>query len=133
MRLLPVLAVLALLAPAARAQAPITIVVNFAAGGSADRMARLLAPELGEALGTQVVVKTTTGAAGAIGHFPRDLGADGAVPTERVLRDAEELCLGGVRVRDRAADEVVARRILREFLSDQATGARFGNRQPPAA
>ena len=67
MRLLPVLAVLALLAPAARAQAPITIVVNFAAGGSADRMARLLAPELGEALGTQVVVKTTTGAAGAIG------------------------------------------------------------------
>ncbi len=51
----------------ARAQAPITIVVNFGAGGSADRMARLIAPELSEALGASVVVKNTTGAAGAIG------------------------------------------------------------------
>jgi len=51
----------------AQAQAPITIIVNFGAGGSADRMARLLAPELSEALGAQVIVKNTTGAAGAIG------------------------------------------------------------------
>lgn len=52
---------------AAQAQAPITIVVNFGAGGSADRMARLMAPEMSELLGTQVIVKNTTGAAGAIG------------------------------------------------------------------
>ena len=57
---------LALALPAA-AQAPITIVVNFGAGGSADRMARLMAPEMSEALGAQVIVKNTTGAAGAIG------------------------------------------------------------------
>ncbi|UPY35924.1 tripartite tricarboxylate transporter substrate binding protein [Sediminicoccus sp. KRV36] len=52
---------------AAQAQAPITIVVNFGAGGSADRMARLMAPEMSELLGAQVIVKNTTGAAGAIG------------------------------------------------------------------
>ena len=52
---------------AAQAQAPVTIVVNFGAGGSADRMARLMAPEMSEMLGTQVIVKNTTGAAGAIG------------------------------------------------------------------
>ncbi len=51
----------------AHAQTAITIVVNFAAGGSADRMARLIAPEMAEVLGTQVVVKNSTGAAGAIG------------------------------------------------------------------
>lgn len=51
----------------ARAQGPITVVVNFGAGGSADRMARLLAPEMSELLSTQVVVKNTTGAAGSIG------------------------------------------------------------------
>ncbi|WP_203072563.1 Bug family tripartite tricarboxylate transporter substrate binding protein [Falsiroseomonas ponticola] len=51
----------------ARAQAPITLVVNFGAGGSADRMARLVAPVMAEALGAPVVVKNTTGAAGAIG------------------------------------------------------------------
>ena len=50
-----------------QAQTPITIVVNFGAGGSADRMARLLAPEMSEMLGTQVIVKNTTGAGGAIG------------------------------------------------------------------
>lgn len=52
---------------AAQAQSPITVVVNFGAGGSADRMARLIAPGMAEVLGTQVVVKNTTGAAGAIG------------------------------------------------------------------
>jgi tripartite-type tricarboxylate transporter receptor subunit TctC len=51
----------------AQAQTPITIVVNFAAGGSADRMARLIAPEMAETLGSQLVVKNVTGAAGAIG------------------------------------------------------------------
>ncbi len=51
----------------AAAQNATTMVVNFGAGGSADRMARLIAPEMAEALGTQVVVKNTTGAGGAIG------------------------------------------------------------------
>lgn len=67
MRLLLSALMLAALALPAWAQAPVTIVVNFAAGGSADRMARLLAPEMTEALGAQVVVKNTTGASGAIG------------------------------------------------------------------
>lgn len=67
MRLLLSALLLAALALPAWAQAPITIVVNFAAGGSADRMARLLAPEMTETLGAQVVVKNTTGASGAIG------------------------------------------------------------------
>lgn len=56
-----------LLPPPLQAQTPITIVVNFGAGGSADRMARLLAPEMSEMLGSQVIVKNTTGAGGAIG------------------------------------------------------------------
>ncbi|MFC7476535.1 Bug family tripartite tricarboxylate transporter substrate binding protein [Dankookia sp. GCM10030260] len=51
----------------AMAQAPISLVVNFGTGGSADRMARLIAPELADSLGTAVVVKNSTGAAGAIG------------------------------------------------------------------
>ena len=67
MRLLTTALVLCLLAATAQAQSAITIVVNFAAGGSADRMARLIAPEMAEALSQQVVVKNTTGAAGAIG------------------------------------------------------------------
>ncbi len=67
MRLLLATLVLLPLALPAWGQAPITLVVNFATGGSADRMARLLAPELAAALGTQVVVKNSTGAAGAIG------------------------------------------------------------------
>ncbi len=51
----------------ARAQPSTTIVVNFGAGGSADRMARLLAPVMSELLSTPVIVKNTTGAAGVIG------------------------------------------------------------------
>jgi tripartite-type tricarboxylate transporter receptor subunit TctC len=52
---------------AAWGQASTTIVVNFGAGGSADRMARLLAPVMSELLSTPVIVKNTTGAAGVIG------------------------------------------------------------------
>ena len=55
------------LALPARAQAPITIVVNFVAGGPSDLMARLLAPEFSAALGSPVVVKNSAGAAGGIG------------------------------------------------------------------
>jgi len=68
MRILAAFAVLLAVAMPARAQQqPITIVVNFVAGGPSDLMARLLAPELSAALGTQVVVKNTIGAAGVIG------------------------------------------------------------------
>lgn len=68
MRVLAAFAVLLAVALPARAQTgPITIVVNFVAGGPSDLMARLLAPELSAALGTQVVVKNSIGAAGVIG------------------------------------------------------------------
>jgi hypothetical protein len=68
MRIL-VMTVLALLCawPARAQQAPVTIVVNFVAGGPSDLMARLLAPELSAALGVPFVVKNTVGAAGVIG------------------------------------------------------------------
>jgi tripartite-type tricarboxylate transporter receptor subunit TctC len=62
-----VLALGLLAALPAHAQAPITLIVNFVAGGPSDLMARLMAPELSAALGTQVVVKNTIGAAGTIG------------------------------------------------------------------
>lgn len=59
---------LMLLAPGpVLAQGTITLVVNFVAGGPSDLMARLLAPELSQALGTPVVVKNSAGAAGGIG------------------------------------------------------------------
>jgi len=57
---------LALALPAS-AQAPITIVINFVAGGPSDLMARILAPELSAGLGAQVVIKNSPGAAGGIG------------------------------------------------------------------
>lgn len=56
---------------AARAQAwpskPIRLVVNFAAGGTTDVMARALAKPLSAALGVAVTVENKTGALGAIG------------------------------------------------------------------
>jgi tripartite-type tricarboxylate transporter receptor subunit TctC len=55
-----------LLAPSARAQAPITIVTAFGAGSAADIVARLLAAEFAPTLGTSVVVNNITGAAGTI-------------------------------------------------------------------
>ena len=60
------LMLLALALPAS-AQAPITIVINFVAGGPSDLMARILAPELSAGLGAQVVIKNSPGAAGGIG------------------------------------------------------------------
>jgi tripartite-type tricarboxylate transporter receptor subunit TctC len=57
--------------PLAWAQAwpakPVRMVVNFAAGGSTDVIARSMSSRLGEVLGQQVVVENRVGAAGNIG------------------------------------------------------------------
>jgi tripartite-type tricarboxylate transporter receptor subunit TctC len=69
-RLPAVLFALALV-PLAHAQTwpakPVRVIVNFAAGGSTDVIARSMAPKLGETLGQQVVVENRVGAGGNIG------------------------------------------------------------------
>jgi tripartite-type tricarboxylate transporter receptor subunit TctC len=73
-----------LAAPALRAQGlawkperPVTIIVPWAAGGSTDQMARLVAAELEAAIGSRFVVVNQPGASGSIGtknalEAPRD-------------------------------------------------------------
>lgn len=67
MRRFALLGLLLILGGPAAAQAPVTVVVNFVAGGPSDLMARLMAPELSQALGVPVLVKNSVGAAGTIG------------------------------------------------------------------
>jgi tripartite-type tricarboxylate transporter receptor subunit TctC len=45
----------------------IKLVVGYSAGGPVDGAARLLAPALGQELGTQVIVDNRPGAAGSLG------------------------------------------------------------------
>lgn len=67
-------------APAALAfpDRPVTLVVPYAPGGPIDVVARVLAPELGSALGATVVIETRPGAGGNIGaqHVARSAPAD---------------------------------------------------------
>src|SRR6516162_6952210 len=81
-RVLAVAAVLALAAPAhaqeAWPQRPVTIVVPFAAGGSADLLARILQQHLQAKFGVPFVVENKSGAGGSIGTgFVAKAPADG--------------------------------------------------------
>jgi len=65
-------AVLIGVVPCTRAQAPfptrpITMVVPFAAGGPTDVMGRILAQQMSQTLGQQIVIENVTGAGGTIG------------------------------------------------------------------
>jgi tripartite-type tricarboxylate transporter receptor subunit TctC len=83
MRVVLVACVAAILAVAAQAQEtwpqrPVTIVVPFAAGGSADLLARILQQHLQAKFGTPFVVDNRSGAGGSIGTgFVAKAPADG--------------------------------------------------------
>jgi tripartite-type tricarboxylate transporter receptor subunit TctC len=98
-------AVVLLGAASAHAQAfptrPITLVVPFAAGASADGIARIVGRELAQALGQPVVVDNKPGAGGALGLMQVakaapdghtiGLGATGAIAINPHLPDAAPL------------------------------------------
>jgi len=65
-------------AHAAFPERPITLVVPYAPGGSADALARVLAVHMGAKLGTSVIVDNRPGASGTIGaSFAAKAPADG--------------------------------------------------------
>jgi tripartite-type tricarboxylate transporter receptor subunit TctC len=80
---------------------PITVIAPFAAGGSADGIARLVARELQQALGQPVVVDNKPGAGGATGlllvakaapdGYTIGIGATGAIAIGPHLPDAPPL------------------------------------------
>lgn len=80
---------------------PITLIVPFAPGASADGIARVLARELQQELGQSVVVDNKPGAGGALGlvHLTRaapdgytiGMGATGAIAINPFLPDAPPL------------------------------------------
>lgn len=80
---------------------PLTLVVPFAPGASADGIARLVAKELSQALGQAVVVENKAGAGGALGliavaksapdGYTLGLGATGAIAVNPHLPDAPPL------------------------------------------
>jgi tripartite-type tricarboxylate transporter receptor subunit TctC len=59
------------ISPGARAQSyptrPITMVVPFAAGGPTDVMGRILAQNMSQTLGQQIIIENVTGAGGTLG------------------------------------------------------------------
>ncbi|MFM9884631.1 MAG: Bug family tripartite tricarboxylate transporter substrate binding protein [Burkholderiales bacterium] len=61
------LAVVSLVHAQAWPNKPIKYIVNFAAGGTTDILARMIAPKLADALGQPVVVENKPGQAGSIG------------------------------------------------------------------
>ncbi len=68
----------ATVAHAAYPERPITMVVPYAPGGSADALARVLAARMGTKLGTSVIVDNRAGASGTIGAtFVAKAPADG--------------------------------------------------------
>lgn len=80
---------------------PITLIVPFAPGASADGIARLVGKELSQALGQAVVVENRAGAGGALGliavskaqpdGYTIGLGATGAIAVNPHLPDAPPL------------------------------------------
>ena len=79
-------ALVAKAAQAAYPERPITMMHGFAPGGSADALARVLAPSLGSLLGQTVLVEPRPGAGGMVasGVISRALLAAG-VPPERLV------------------------------------------------
>jgi len=75
---------------------PVTMIVPFAAGGTTDLLARLIAEGLHGRLGQTVVVENRPGAAGAV-------GATGVSP------DSSPACLGTVGV---SSDSMAASRSI---------------------
>ncbi|MFJ1298659.1 Bug family tripartite tricarboxylate transporter substrate binding protein [Pseudomonadota bacterium AL_CKDN230030165-1A_HGKHYDSX7] len=72
--------VLAGVAPAAHAEAPVRLIVAFPPGGPVDMVGRVLAERLGKELGRQVIVENKAGANGNIGAaFVAKAPADGSV------------------------------------------------------